>query len=145
MKLTIQHLAPYIPYGLKGRFRVGDVMPHLIEVADEYREKELKISNIEFFFNHCKPILHPLSDLTKEIEHNGEVKPIVIALADVCFDNNFSGELVAKVMIDLKPSTRHEILKTMPYFIIEQLISWHFDVFGLIEQGLAIDINTFNK
>jgi len=27
----------------------------------------------------------------------------------------------------------------------EKLISWHFDVFGLIEKGLAIDINTLKE
>ena len=25
-----------------------------------------------------------------------------------------------------------------------KLLEWHFDIFGLIEKGLAIDINTLN-
>ena len=28
------------------------------------------------------------------------------------------------------------------YMLIEQLIEWHFDFQGLIEAGLAIDLNT---
>jgi hypothetical protein len=27
------------------------------------------------------------------------------------------------------------------YWIVEKLIEWHFDVFGLIKKGLAIDVN----
>ena len=30
----------------------------------------------------------------------------------------------------------------MSYGLVSKLIEWHFDVFGLIEKGLAIDINT---
>jgi hypothetical protein len=30
----------------------------------------------------------------------------------------------------------------LPYSVFKNLFEWHFDVFGLIEQGLAIDINT---
>ena len=29
-----------------------------------------------------------------------------------------------------------------PYGFVLNLLEWHFDVFGLIEKGLAIDINT---
>ena len=33
-------------------------------------------------------------------------------------------------------------LSYINYGIVEKFIEWHFDIFGLIEQGLAIDINT---
>jgi hypothetical protein len=29
--------------------------------------------------------------------------------------------------------------------IFQMLLKWHFDVFGLIEHGIAIDINEINK
>ena len=32
--------------------------------------------------------------------------------------------------------------KNTPYWIMEKLFKWHFDVFNLLEKGLAIDINT---
>ena len=28
------------------------------------------------------------------------------------------------------------------YFIYQKLCEWHFDIFGLIDAGLAVDINT---
>lgn len=31
------------------------------------------------------------------------------------------------------------------YWIIEKLLSWHFDIFGLIDKGLAVDINKLEK
>ena len=35
-----------------------------------------------------------------------------------------------------------EMYKEIHYDIIQELIERHFDIFGLIEKGLAIDINT---
>lgn len=29
--------------------------------------------------------------------------------------------------------------------ILERLCEWHFDIFGLIEKGLAVDLNTLHK
>ena len=33
----------------------------------------------------------------------------------------------------------------LSYAVFVKLLEWHFDVFSLIEQGLAIDINTLNE
>lgn len=38
-----------------------------------------------------------------------------------------------------------EYLQGCCYSYVQKLLSEHFDVFGLIEKGLAIDINTLNK
>jgi hypothetical protein len=73
--LTLEHLAPYLPYGI--RAIVDETERNLTAVSLDSpfvfvsawqgsREKEMvSIEDI-------KPILRPLSDLTKEIEHNGE-------------------------------------------------------------------------
>jgi hypothetical protein len=29
--------------------------------------------------------------------------------------------------------------------IMQKLLEWHFDIFGLIKEGLAIDINTIGE
>lgn len=129
MTLEIKHLSAYLPYGLKGLFRVGDVLPHL-GIADEYREKELKISNVEFFISHCKPILTPLSDLTKEdIKEFYQVSNVDIELIDW---NEWAEELCSFI----KGETPYQLRQ------FQYLFSRHFDLFGLIPQGLAIDINT---
>lgn len=80
----------------------------------------------------CLLVLLPLSDLTKEIEHNGEK----FVPMDILY-NEFS-------QYDCFEFDNINVLNN-PYNQIQNLLEWHFDVYGLIEQGLAIDINTLNK
>ena len=37
-----------------------------------------------------------------------------------------------------------DFLYSYPYGMIDLLCKWHFDVFGLIPKGLAVDINSIN-
>lgn len=85
------------------------------------------------FLNEIKPILRPLSDLTKEIEVNGE-KFVPLDILDK--RNNIG-------LIEILEDS--DLINTLPYFCIEFLNKWHFDVHNLIHRGLAIDINTLNN
>jgi hypothetical protein len=138
MKLEIKHLAPYLPYGLKGTFRVGDALPHLVSVADEVRQKELNVSNVEFFLLHCKPLHRPLSDLTKEIEHNGERFVPIEKLKCLHPMIWFNGDRFVAGIRGLN-------IDEIPLNVANSLFEWHFDVFGLIDSGVAIDLNTIQK
>ena len=40
-------------------------------------------------------------------------------------------------LLDMKEWTRKEI-NNCPYWITQKLLEWHFDIFGLINKGLAI-------
>lgn len=84
-----------------------------------------KNNNDAYEISSCRLILRPLSDLTKEIEHNGEKFVPTKALS----------------MWDLEGITAIDI-PHIPVNLYELLLKWHFDVFDLIGQGLAIDINT---
>jgi len=77
-----------------------------------------------------KPILRPLSDLTKEINHDKQVfRPIdTLDMTFLDFEYFHSNE-----GLDLSKVT---------YLDAIRLLSWHFDIFGLISEGLAIDLNT---
>lgn len=75
MKLSLEKLAPYLPYGLRGvcteEFTGIETvygMNYYKESQDVYLITSFDDLDIEYF----KPILRPLSDLTKEIEYNGE-------------------------------------------------------------------------
>lgn len=62
-------------YGLKviQKDLIGTLFSIDIEensIGVRFNEKECSFHSISN--NFCKPILHPLSDLTKEIEHDGE-------------------------------------------------------------------------
>ena len=135
MKLTIEHLAPYLPYGLRVRYIDENNTAILIGITyiGNIIHGQLDFNGVLglYEFNDFEPILHPLSDLTKEIEHNGE-KFVPIEVLDGYSSGWFGGDLVRK---------GRDIYET-PYASAQKLFEWHFDVFGLIEEGLAIDINT---
>ena len=140
MKLELKHLSPYLPYGLKARIKVfGD--NETISCIEGLNEFEVELSGIrktvtEFFdYENIEPILHPLSDLTKEIEVNGERFVPIEKVQDWNTSIDFAKEFEALLEDE-------RWLSTTSYLLVELLFEWHFDVFGLIEKGLAIDIYT---
>lgn len=86
--------------------------------------------------NGIKPILRPLSDLTKEIEHNGEKINLMHKWNDEYSIGDYfilgdGGEF--KPMYDIED---------WPYGMIQDMCKYHFDFNGGIKDGWAIDINT---
>jgi len=68
-----------------------------------------------------------------------------------CDDCDYSEiKLILKPLSDLKEFSTNEfhnrmLVKDFSFDEVQKLIADHYDIFGLIEQGLAIDINTLNK
>jgi hypothetical protein len=139
-KLTLEILAPYLPYGLKVRvedYKCDYVGREFDEVIGFHQWDKsgllwsvLTDGGAKPSVEKVKPILRPLSYLTKEIEVDGE-KFIPIELLDNY--HNFSNIRCGDIEAD---PTRY------PFTIVQKLFEWKFDVFGLIPQSLAIDINT---
>ena len=108
-----------------------------VQIAATYDEDEFYVDIDKF-----KPILHPLSDFTKEIEHDGETfvpreqlnKNKSVTLIEV---KNTNGEIEV-----FNGKTTN--IRFFEYCIIEKIIEWHFDVANLIEKGEAIDVNTLD-
>ena len=160
-KLELKHLAPYLPHRLKiamyATFR-GEKNAHLDDyimgVKHGYPlfahvdmqmiieglgfEPDNNIENDSIVF---KPILRPLSDLIKEIEHKGEKFIPFIKLANIYKnDPNFDD-------LDPKKTVNQSIILMRQYgydhcqtWVFEKLCEWHFDVFGLIDKGLAVPL-----
>lgn len=124
-KLELEHVAPYLPYKLKGIYN-EDVITLSLNGFSTSNEIGYDIS----LFLRCKikPILRPLSDLTKEIEIGGMKFIPIELLSEKC-----------RMQQELFGLQNTIDLKVVDYF---KLLEWHFDVFGLIEKDLAIDINT---
>lgn len=160
-KLELKHLAPYLPYGLK----VTKEDWRRIFKLDIYGTT-LNCVGIEFVLNRqAKPILRPLSDLTKEIEVNkkkfipirwlipesfGYIENMEISDfldRNVVIVSNITTKEEFHLYTDkfISVSTRNHIFNVSDFKIIQKLIEWHFDVFGLIEKGLAIDFNTLQN
>lgn len=147
MKLELKHLTPYLPYGLKAEMinykkdYVGKQYDKIIGIHGWSKNKDwccLTDGGSKPSLNDIKPILRPLSDLTNDIEVNGEKFVPIVNLNTQGYNMDFDDEFTFEDFI------KSNILNNS-YGFIDSLIKWHFDVFGLIENGLAIDINTLES
>ena len=133
-KITLNELAAYLPYGLKvSKIHVLNVgkgigsIPHMLTTKN----------------NNYKPILRPIAEVENDIIHNG----YTLNVLDIM--NRFWGVewLGATEKFELHVYGRNIILSAedLPYDLVQVLLSYHFDVFGLIEDNLAIPVtNEFN-
>jgi hypothetical protein len=204
--LELKHLAPYLPYGLKVEYLFttinGDVEERKalligINIRKEYFDIQLEridkngkllINTFNENGKNIKPILRPLSDLTKEIEVNGEkfvpivklleyqetnyfdddkthlIKPILkvisveeqeyrkskLAMVKYLVETTNMGDLVysfaystnLRRFLSRNESQKRPLGTAYQLDMFNKLFEWHFDVFGLIDKGLAIDKTT---
>lgn len=107
-KLTINHLAPYLPYGLQIAYSDTDIRELVY----------LDTSAIHHTF-HFKPLLIPLSEL-KDILYDWLEQDFV---PFDCKDFLYTLEIAP--------------IRT-PLFICDKIFELHGDLFGLIPAGLAL-------
>lgn len=176
MKLELKHIVGYLPYGLKvihtdfepeGSFTQE---AEIETISTECICFKSKWSASDYYFDdpdsEIKPILRPLSNLTKEIEVNGEKFVPIVELAKLThikekhifeISQSVKGEcdgvkysfgfyngsfwmrrLRGKKWVDNAVFSQDELF--------EKLDEWHFDwKYNLIKNGLAIDINTLES
>lgn len=129
--LTIEHLAACLPYDVgakwnkypRKRFKLQGVLygkPWLIDSSSCTEKAQI---------HDIKLILRPISQLTVPITHNGETFEPYMKLK------------WAKEYADRVVSGEYPVLTECVYSDVCKLIEWHFDVFGLIETGLAVAMN----
>ena len=129
--LSAVHLAPYLPYEL--RFSDGTIL-YSIDIDNELMLLDTKkggISNHRIEWGNILPVLRPISSLT--IENMKE----------------FSGSDFKRYSIEyletiLETYKKEISTNSLSYRLMQKLFENHFDVFGLIEKGLAVDINTLS-
>lgn len=133
-KLELRHICPYLPYGLECiysptgnkmtidgvSFMFGDYCIHMKENSDGHG------------FGFIKPLLRPLSNLTKEIEHNGE-KFVPIEWLEEKYYTLDLHEQCERLIED------ERWINQCSYLLVQHLHEWHFDTENLIEKGLAIE------
>lgn len=150
MKLKTEHYIKFIPYGLM--FMVTEEpglywdYPYHRKVGFKFRfdidETPRRVKHYEkpvfqVINERCKPILRPLSDINKKFVHDG---------ISVLFRNSLSGfydEFNDEALVILLRSEISQQTITME--IYNGLLKYNFDIGGLIELGLAVDINTIKK
>ena len=151
MKVELKHLAGYLPYGLKAvklyrpHGQENKVKESIIEIKGLFIDSDsLRFVANMGYDNYCdssfKPILRPLSDLTEEIEHNGESFIPIDWLEDKYYTLSLHKECER-----LLEEYGHLWFNQMSHLLVIHLYEWHFDVHNLIPNGLAININDLNK
>ncbi|WP_153846330.1 hypothetical protein [Sphingobacterium paramultivorum] len=153
-KLSLEHLSPYIPYGLN--------MYHKESAVKIQKMTHFDLS-VDLLQHHnkwrTKPMLRPISDLIKLIEHDGRKFIPMHQLKNGGTDLNEFRFLEWKgysaidneeheTCYDPETMSFNQFYRgdsrmcTKQYEKMQLLFKWHFDVFGLINKGLAIDINS---
>lgn len=119
MQLTAEHIYAYMPYGLRIKFNnTGNVRKVIVnyECKDE---REISLSHLIFAIQlhniGFKLLLRPVSELSEN-----EIK-----------------EIALKERIHIKNVLRYIRMNIVSYRTIQMLLEQHYDVFGLIEHGLA--------
>lgn len=143
-QLTKQELSAYLPWEVKVSNSINlaefGVCQNTIELLEGYNLGNVITDKDEFGIEYCMLYLFPRSHLTKEIEHKGEkfvpmrkiLKEVGFNYPQECYDQDESWIL----------NDGYRALSEFPYRKIQLLLELHFDVFGLIERGLAIDKTT---
>jgi hypothetical protein len=152
--LELKHITPYLPYKLKCLYshtnKIGTISK-INTIGDGFDNDNIKLSIDYLDSEHIwmfKPILRPLSDLTKEIEIEGEkFVPIDRILDNHSFVSDihiskFRKFKIIQEQIHILKDIKELGYRYCDYWFLQYLLEWHFDVFGLIEKGLAVDINT---
>ena len=136
MKLEIRHLTSYLPYELKG-FCTDDlqgveIMNGLQKISDSCIEVISDKEPMDLIY--FKPILFPLSSLTKEITINGET---FVPIYKIYEFEQWNTDELEEIINDGTIEGIYSDLDLITYSQTERLFEWKFDVFGLIEAGLA--------
>ena len=138
-KLTIEHLSPYLPYGLKIKHnKTNDifVIDGVLSFSDRIVCSELgKLNEIDLPL--VKPILRPLSFLS-----DSELINIGLMLREIEIGKETSNDRVfaIKDAFYFLSKMKSTLSLNQSQRITTYLFSIKADVFGLIEKGLAIPV-----
>lgn len=168
MELELKHLAGYLPYGLgiySETYGIKSIMTIRGNGGDNPSDSIESVLSGKF-----KPLLRPLSSLMKEIEVDGEPFVPMLELIKIAIDQYDRGEgiidsseiigalyginrISVLLSYDVKCSLIYDSIQmkfifnspqnlmfACGYILFEKLYEWHFDIYGLIDKGLAIAI-----
>ena len=130
MNLELKHLAPYLPYRLKYSVFNKKGKLDLLEIGTNNIYNIITAVNKGVYGGEYKPILRPLSDLTKS------------ELIELRFDEGNDTLLWSANNVESYKDFIQFYETDLTYSVLVWAYKKHLDIFGLIEKGLAIDINT---
>jgi len=146
MAVTLEQVSVYLAY--KPFYAINN---RVVGILDIYSLHAKYISK----FENVKLVLRPLSDLFKEIEHEGErfipIEKLKSEFLDceniIYYENDFGvlgfGNKKNKTYF-MPIFMDNEIMYECHFGIAKQLHKWWFDTENMIKNGDAVDINTIN-
>lgn len=170
-RIELRYLAPYLPYGLKLKYNNPKSEYLSMTLCDKKGLSNIDIGSVMDNPEFYKPLLHPLDRLTQPILEGGKVpmyeliktqgfstKPI----EKYTFEYNDQYQPIAKAtdgdwmlrymhdenaffLNGLKDWNKKHQKSRNQLKMFEMMFSWHFDVFGLIDKGLAEPIELTDK
>jgi hypothetical protein len=166
MELELKHIAPYLPYGVYAEDVNTKEVRQVSLLHFTYNKQTVGINHLlSYGMLLQKHILRlrPISYLTKEIDHNGERFVPIVELLKIRHKTWYEGHLESRyseIEFESVPNFAkawfkfqalnsirvwHIAIHEEPYWVIEKLLEWQFDLFGLISNGLAVAIDEEGK
>ena len=140
----LEYINKYITHGVRVvtpiGFGVVIIDQSCYRIQYDNGKLENLVKSVRFWRERFKLCLRSLSDLTKPIEHKGEkFVPIIELLKNSSFDTSKMSE--EEIMSFGEVYSRIDLitLNDLPLYL-----QWHFDLFGGIESGEAINVNTLD-
>jgi hypothetical protein len=118
-KLELKHIAPYLPYNVKLMFKGKDIDRLSFKkyyILKEIQEGFICVNGYRTNNKSYLPILRPIEEL---------------------YDSSTDFGIKIVHYFNFRTNVKLDC-KNFPYHVMEQLFKNHFDVFGLIEKGLAV-------
>lgn len=135
MNLEVKHLSPYLPYSLKvmmegKKCNVAWMSTKNIAIIRPDGVGEYKKINWKYAHLNILPILKPLSDL----KVGGKSEHLLKIISDKAKRMN-----VSENDFDTYCHIQHQYkgYDKIPHWWFQDLVKHHFDIFNLIEKGLA--------
>ncbi len=137
--MKIEHASAYLPYNLTFYHKWSYNKNIEIVLNELGRNGYAEFTNMEgpWIIDYLQPILVPISDF--DYSSLSEVKEFV-GNENWCqtYDNYFDVFFLDAL------NGKYQLFNT-PYPIFQYFLSKHFDVFGLIDSGIAVNRNTLHK
>lgn len=138
MKLELKYLAPYLPYGLQ--MKVNDGFGELIGINKNFldiTDPESVDSGMYVSYADCKPLLRPYEDVIKPIKIGNMTITPALDMWNIDAKEQDNWLTFGKVPEYWRLALRQKPTD-LDYHDVRILFEYHFDVFGLLVNGLAI-------
>lgn len=156
-KLELKDLAPYLPYGLKvvntANYKQTEML-NICELSSLVCNNSMYVRELgsKQTISHQSPIYRPLSDLknlTTEYATEHSINQFLEKEYGLEYGvfSFYKGEIDFE--LDGDSDLRYDANKSISFKVMESvrtiLLENHYDLNGLIDAGLAIDINTLEQ